>query len=204
MKKLNYFLTLLACATLVLSSCKKDEPEPQNESELITFVELTITREGFPDDIKIITATANQSIGTGGNVTITPTSLELLADASYTIEVTGLEDRSKTPVEDILEEVKEEADEHQFYFDFSSTVLFTDLEYLDDDGNGQPLGTFVRVTTAANPVTNSNFTIKLIHEGDKSLNIPATPWTLPDGNGGETDFTLTFPISLAAAPSAGR
>lgn len=200
MKKLNYFFTLLACATLVLSGCKKDDPAPRNEEELITFVEVTITNEDDADDVQVITATANQAIkpGTSG-IVINPASLTLLTGSSYVIEVTALEDRSKNPAEDILEEVKEEDAEHQFYFGFSTTALFTNLEYLDSDGNKQPLGTRVRVTTAANPVANSNFTIVLNHEGDKSQNIPATPWVRNDAIGGEADIDFTFPISLVAA-----
>ncbi len=201
MKKLNYFLTLLACATLVLSGCKKDDPAPRNEEELITFVEVTITNDNNALDKQVITATANQAIKPGvSGVIINPASLELRTNSTYTIEITALEDRSKNPAEDILEEVKKEDEEHQFYFGFA-TALFTNLEYLDFDDNGAPLGTRVRVTTAGNPAPNSNFTIVLIHKGNKSQNTPGTPWVLNEAIGGGTDLSLTFPISLVAAPA---
>jgi hypothetical protein len=200
MKKLNFLLTLLACATLVLSGCKKDDPQPQNEQELITFVEVTITNDDDDNDVQVLTATANQAIKPGvAGITLNPASLTLRTNSTYTIEITALEDRSKNPADDILEEVREEADEHQFYFGFANT-LFTNLEYLDFDDDDRPLGTRVRVTTAGNPVSNSNFTIVLIHEGDKSQNTPSTPWVLNSAIGGDTDMSLTFPISLAAAP----
>ena len=104
-----FLAALLLAAPLFATSCKddKEDPQPDDENELITTVRYTLTPVGGG---AAVTAESKDLDGDGGNAPVTST-LTLAANTTYTGTITFL-DESKSPAEDITAEVSAESDEH--------------------------------------------------------------------------------------------
>lgn len=183
MKK-NVFLFAII-AGLTLSACSNDDdnntPEEVNEEEVITTVTLTLVPQGGGDTVVLI---SNDPNGTGA--TITPENAQLAADTNYS-GVVSFTNITVAPVEDITEEVIEEADEHQVFYIPSGSLNLT-AAYEDTDGNGNPLGVLTTMNTGA--ASTGTLTVVLRHEPNKP-----NDGTLADA-GGETDVTTTFTFTI--------
>jgi hypothetical protein len=94
---------------------------------------------------------------------------------------------TETPAEDITEEVAEEAEDHQFFFNVAGGLDGT-ASYEDSDGDGNPLG--IEFTLSAGGASNGTLTITLRHEPKKP-----NDGSLADA-GGETDIAQTFELSI--------
>lgn len=134
MKKL--LLLFLGLTTLFFTSCSDDDKpstDVENEEELITELVFTLTEEGGTD---VITYTITNDLGldkgTDGFV-ITGDLLKANTTYNGSITLTNTIDN-----EDITAEVKEEDDEHQFFFIEDSEKLT--INYTDVDDEGNPLG----------------------------------------------------------------
>ena len=75
----------------VFTACDSDDPEPVNEEELITTVELTFTNDNDASDVR--TASFTDLDGEGGNDPIID-NISLMADATYTLTVKFLQNHS--------------------------------------------------------------------------------------------------------------
>lgn len=97
---------------------------------------------------------------------------------------------TETPPEDVSEEVREEDEEHQFFF--STTVDGLSIAYDDMDEDDNPIGLATRLTTGN--AADGTMTIILRHEPDKKAS------GVSGGNianaGGETDIEVTFNVSV--------
>lgn len=201
MKKLNFNLLILLLTTTILmfSSCESNDPEDENEGELITDVTLLFT-EVDPSGVVVggtflVKASDPDGLELGSNPTIETINLEI--GKTYRLE---LELFNRIENEDITEEIEEEADEHQFFFLGSAFVGSTVLTYMydDEDEDGNPIGLRGFVTVASSPSSNNaQFRLILRHDLNKSF---------PGANdphfenfvqaGGETDLDITFPLVL--------
>lgn len=182
MKK-NVFLFALI-AGLAFVSCSDDDdntPEIVNEEEVITTLTLTLVPQGGGDTVVLI---SNDPLGTGP--IITPDNAQLAADTNYS-GVVSFTNVTETPIEDITEEVIEEADEHQVFYVASGSLNLT-AAYEDTDGNGNPLGVVTTMSTGA--ASTGTLTVVLRHEPNKP-----NDGTLGDA-GGETDITTTFNVTI--------
>ncbi len=177
------FLSLLATAFLViasLSGCKKDSAAPENEEELITTIKLTFIETNTNNAPLVFTF--KDADGPGGNAPTVNDQIVLAANKTYNCTVQVL-DESKTPAEDITDEIKAESVDHQFYFTASSGLNIA-VSGLDTDSKGQPLGVNSVWTTraASGPGT---VTVTLKHKpGAKGANDAITV--------GETDIEVAF------------
>ncbi|GAA4309435.1 hypothetical protein [Nibribacter koreensis] len=171
---------LFAASVFMTTGCgNDDEPTPENEEELITTVRLHATPQGGGN---MIMATYKDVDGPGGQAPIV-NGLQLAANKVYDVRVEVL-DESKTPAEDITQEVKEEADEHQFFYQ-PSTGLNLTVAYTDQDSKNLPLGITTRMTTAA--ASTGTLRVILKHQpGTKNNSV----------NTGETDVEVTFPATI--------
>jgi hypothetical protein len=191
MKKIfvNSLYILMLTAVVVACKKKKDDPKPEdphqhNDSELVTTLKLILTEEGTTNETVFIFRDLD---GDGGNLPeiIAPT---LKANTTYHGELVLL-DETKSPAEDISEEVKEEGDEHQFFFEVTGAELTHSYIASDVDANGVPVGLYPKFVTGA----ASTGTLKVIlkHQHDVK---PVS------GNGdsskGETDIEVEFNISI--------
>ena len=183
-------LSVLALATVVvaMNSCKKDDPvEPviENEEEVITTLNFTLT----PDDGGDAVVFSFQDLdGDGGNAA-TIENGTLAANTTYTGALELLNE-TESPAEDITEEVEEEAEEHQFFFETTLTAM--SVAYADTDADGNPIGLATTVTTG--DAETGSLTITLRHEPVKD------GAGVSDGDitnaGGETDIEVTFDVDV--------
>ncbi|TDB64038.1 hypothetical protein [Arundinibacter roseus] len=144
-RKKQWMSLVMIGLTLFLTQCKKAEDvEPEEENELITTVVLKFTESGSTTPLQF---TFRDTDGDGGNAPTTFDKIALKANTSYTLTVEFL-DESKTPAEDITEEVEEEADEHLVIFTATPASLLTYV-YGDKDANNFPIGLTGTATTGA-------------------------------------------------------
>lgn len=132
----------LAAGMLLFGSCKKEEAqEENNENELITAVRLDMIEAGGADTLSY---TWSDSDGPGGAEPVID-NIVLSPGTSYQVKLTLL-DETKTPVDDITQEVKDEGGVHRLYYEPSSGTGIT-VDSLDQDSEGRPLGINSKWTT---------------------------------------------------------
>ncbi|MCO4774134.1 MAG: type 1 periplasmic binding fold superfamily protein [Deltaproteobacteria bacterium] len=188
--------------TTLLAGCEDPtDPGDQNEQELITTVELTLTPDGGGDDVVARWADPE---GDGS-----PVIDDVLLDAGgYTLAVRFLDELS-SPVEDISEEVAAEADEHQVFFTgpgvegpASTAEAATVLThaYTDTDDNGLPLGLENSVDAVAG---TTELTVTLRHlpmQGDVAQKTEGIAGTVAEAGigaiAGDTDAEVTFSVDV--------
>lgn len=182
MKKLQV-LSFAFLSVLITTSCSNDDNPPVNEEELITTVAVTFTGGG-----QTITFTSRDLDGNGPNdPVITQTVGNLQNGVTYTGSVSFLNEL-ENPAEDITEEVAEEAEDHQVFYQITNnlgTFAYTDL-----DADAKPIGLTFNFT--ANNSGTGDLVVTLKHLPNKSANGVASGDIT--NAGGETDATVTFPL----------
>lgn len=184
--KMLSVLTFTALSIVV--GCKKDKnevatpPVATNESEVITTLKLV-----FDDTTAAnmdVVAVFDDQDGDGGNTPIQHDTIKLLANKIYHTTIYLL-DKTKNPIDTISNEVKEEANDHHFFFNYSGVSVTS--TYLDLDSNNPPLplGLITRWVTGNASVGTSQIILK--HQpGTK--NGTQTP--------GETDIDVVFQTKI--------
>jgi hypothetical protein len=165
-----FFLPAIIVAMATVSGCKKDDPaspDPGNPQELITTVILSLTDSASS---AVVTAQYRDLDGAGGNPP-TIDSLHLSPNRVYlgTIEVL---DETKTPPDTVTTEIEEEANHHQFFYDFhdglETRVTITRTDF-DTNVPPLPVGLQFRVaTTAGAPAVGHIHVILSHYEGTKT------------------------------------
>lgn len=183
--KFHSLLLIAIIGLLTITSCDDDDPEPENEEELITTVNVTF--EDLSDN-STYTLTFTDLDGDGGDPPVITTE-PLPANAEFRVDVEFLNEL-EDPAEDITDEVREEAEEHQVFFIIDGINLTHN--YDDEDVNGNPLG----VVNAIQSGDAGNGTIRVVlrHEPDKFAA------GVSDGDitnaGGETDIDVAFDVEI--------
>ena len=180
------FMTWAMIALLLgfVTSCKDDDPEEEEEPEVITNLVLALTSTAGTVEF-----TFEDLDGDGGNAP-TITSGTLTANTTYTGAVT-LTNKSVTPEEDITAEIQEEDKEHQFFYYSGGNADIT-FAYADMDDDGNPVGLATTITTGA--ASTGTMTIVLRHEPNKSgSGVSGGDIT---NAGGETDIEVTFDVDI--------
>lgn len=178
-RKILIIPVLMLIAGFWLSSCKKDHSH-DDEGELITTVQLKIK--------DISTNTINSFSwkdvdGDGGNAPVIE-GITLSASKTYEMEIKFL-DESKSPAQDITDEIKAESDDHEVFYQQSNSLV--NLTRTDKDNKNLPLGLQVNlVTTSAG---TGNLRIILKHK-------PGTKAAGDDSAKGETDIDINFPLTV--------
>jgi hypothetical protein len=176
------FLSIM-CITIVgsllFSACKKDKPAEPNDEEVITTLSVKLTPVGGGATLEYKFEDLD---GPGGTA---PTIQDIILSPSttYNAEVQVL-DKTKTPAEDITEEVEEEDDTHRFYYEVQGGVNLT-VNNLDNDENGVPLGISSMWATGA--ASNGKIQITLRHYGGNPPNKVASDPV--DSDKSATDIT---------------
>ncbi len=181
MLQLTKYFTLIIFASLLFTSCGDDEPEIENEEEVITTLTYTLVSGGNTVTLSF------QDLDGDGAAAPTITSGVLTANTTYTGSIELLNE-TESPAEDITEEIEEEDEEHQFFFDSNVATV----SYDDQDADGNPIGLSTTLTTG--DAASGTLTVTLRHEPNKSADGVA------DGNianaGGETDIEVTFNVDV--------
>ena len=184
--KLNYLL--FAVLTLfVFTACEEDDaaPEEEHEEEVITDVKLIFTNQYDANDV--VVARAQDPDGPGVEELKVLDGILLGINKQYTLTF-EIMNNLESPGEDIGEEILEEGDEHQIFFDYPAEA-FCEFGYGDTDANGNPIGLITHWQNCGTQVSEKNFTVKLQHQPDIK-----TSTTGP--NDGDTDFELTFVLTI--------
>ena len=188
LEKLKFYVPALLLAMVAFTACSSDDPEPVNEEELITTLRVTFTGTGNTQGI--VVATFKDLDGAGGDAPEITNPVTLAENGTYNVSVEFLNE-AESPVENITEEVSEEADEHQIFFTASAGLNFF-YEYTDQDSNGQPIGLQGIVSTGEAGI--GTLQVLLIHEPLKTAS------SVSDGDptnaGGETDISVSFNIAI--------
>jgi len=193
---------ILLLAVFVFASCgtdsSPDDPPIENEEEVITDITLIFTNSD--DDSDVVTARAQDPDGEGVQELQVLDDIQLQAGVTYrlTFEIfNGLE----TPSEDIGEEIEEEADEHQFFFQFTENAFSSPegdgnfdnaddpINYSDFDDEENPVGLETNWTTSEETLNDGFFRVRLQHQPD----IKTSTTTVNDG---DTDLDLTFTLII--------
>jgi hypothetical protein len=159
-KTLHSSVLVLFVFVFGISSCKKDAQEP-NDEEVITTLKINFVPVGGGNTVSF---QYDDPDGPGGNA---PTKDDITLAPNKTYSVTlELLNKTTNPVEDITEEIEEEADAHRFYYEVASGSNIT-ISGLDNDPNGVPLG-LTSTWTTSGATTTGKVKITLRH-------YPATP-----------------------------
>ena len=189
-------LYLVALLAFGFASCESEDPEKENEGEVITDVTLNFQELNASNALVGSVFTFKASDPQGIEVGKTPTvqSITLTKGKKYqmTIEV-----KNSIENEDITKEILEEAAAHQFFFlgqVFDSS--FFSIQYADAGGVALGLKTIVTVSSSTG-TNNSNMRVVLRHDLNKSFPGASSPTFANFAQaGGETDLDITFPVIL--------
>lgn len=193
MKKLNFaLLSAMLLGLLTFSACSDDDAPPaENEEEVIDQVTLTFTETGTTNSQSFV------AVGPGG-VNFTLQTITLDANTTYQMVVTVANTEEG---EDITQEIATEDEEHMFFFGWTSGLFSDptgdgnigatnrgdDVNYEDEDANGEPLGLITTWTTG--DAATGEFRVILKHQPD----IKSATST---SNDGESDIDLTWDITI--------
>lgn len=195
-KKLRHLLLSLSLLASAFACTDAEAPMEENEPEIFTDVELIFTAE----DGTVVRALAEDptgGLGVASSFTVDPFTLK--ANTTYTLTFELL-NRLVTPVEDVQEEILDEDDEHQMFFEFTDGAFASPegsgniqnrdspINYLDFDDNGLPLGLRTSWTTGG-PLQNGTFRVWLAHQ-------PGVKTATSSVNDGDVDFDITFEMSI--------
>ncbi|MEO1626899.1 MAG: T9SS type A sorting domain-containing protein [Bacteroidota bacterium] len=170
-----------------------DAPPCENEEEVITDVTLTFTPVGGGAPV---TATAADPDGPGPQSLEVTKQIRLAQNTEYEMSI---ELFNSIEQEDITEEIMEEDDEHQFFFEWTDGLFDSPtgngnadnrddpVNYNDFDGNDLPVGLSTNWTTKA-AMTDGTFRVVLKHQ-------PGIKTDMTDINDGGTDIDITWDFS---------
>ncbi len=162
---------------LLFTNCKKEAPEEINEEEVINRVTLSVT------------ASDNSTTAYTWNEGSTIPTISLAANASYSVSVSFYDASDVSEIEDITEEVIEEADEHFVFYEIASANLVIASASADvRDSNGVSINLITDWTTTE--ASSGQVRLFLIHEpNDKAASTRAAI-------GGASDLELSFPVII--------
>ena len=174
----------------------EEEHGPNEEEEVINRILLTFQPTAGGD---AITAAWFDADGEGvGNPSID--EIGLAANTEYDMSIT-LGNTLGAEVEDITAEISEEADEHMFFFGFTTDIFSNPtgdgnidgrqdpLVYNDQDSNSNPVGLSTKWTTGEATSSQSDFRIVLKHQPDLKT-------ATSDATVGGTDVDITLPLKI--------
>lgn len=133
MKKLYVILAIFSTSTVILSSCKKEDPEtppaPTNEAELITTFKIVFTD---PNGINPTYEAVFRDIdGPGGNQPTAFDTIRLKPNSTYNASIQFLNE-SVSPVDSITKEILEEAGDHLICYNITGANV--SVQRTDSDG----------------------------------------------------------------------
>lgn len=170
-------LIIVSFIALSIISCKRSKKnEKENESETITKITVTLNTGGVAN-----TYSYSDADGPGGNNPIIDTVF-LSSNSNYTSTIKFI-DETKQPAEDLTQEINEESDAHQVFYESNSAEL--KIIYLDKDKNAAPIG----INTAWSTLNKASGNLKIIlkHQPDGKTGNTAS---------GETDVEIVFPLVI--------
>jgi hypothetical protein len=200
-KKTKLLASIFAIISLAsITGCDNEDPVKQDVPEFVSSVELLFTPTGGGT---AVTAKAIDLDGLGSGDMTVDGPINLAKNVTYTLTfeiLNNLADETD-PEYNIGNEIEEEGDEHQFFFEwtnvFSNPAGNGNIDNRNDpvnysiedkDINGLPIGLSTSWTTT-DVASSGTFTVLLKHQPD----LKSGTSTSSDG---ETDIDLTFTINV--------
>jgi hypothetical protein len=192
-------VTAIIFSLALFTSCDDvDDPVKEDTPELITKATLTFTPSGGGT---AITATATDPDGEGVQDIEIDGPISLADNTTYTLTIQLINELADPGDAEynITEEVEEEGDEHMFFFSWTNNVFSDptgngnvdnrdeDVNYNDEDVNGQPIGLETSWTTAT--ASSGKFQVVLKHQ-------PELKTATSTSTTGETDLDIEFDIII--------
>lgn len=211
MKAVNFFkknsALFFSALALISTSCSQDDevaaPAAENILEELTDVELTFTNTNDNTDIVTVLARDEDGEGPGSIEIIDEITLQRGATYELSFKITNElagEEEEHAHGEDVIEEIQEESNDHQFFFAFPEGA-FTNpsgngnidnasdqINYLDEDENGRPLGLSTQ-WVVADSETSGVFNVVLKHQ-------PGIKSDTSTAQDGDSDFDLNFVLNI--------
>lgn len=183
---------LIIIALLIfIVACSKDEPVHVHEEELITRVTLKVKKQGTSEEQTYSwNDDHDDHEGDEDHDEEAAAHIELESGSVYEVEVFFYNASDPSAIEDITEEVKNEADDHQVFYDFinATGIIIATASGDTKDSNGKPLMLKTLWTTTA--VTQGEVRVYLIHEPISKTG------SNRDDFGGETDVEGDFHLDV--------
>jgi PBP1b-binding outer membrane lipoprotein LpoB len=172
-------ISIFLFIALLFVQCSKDNdpPEEINEEEAITRVTLAITGAD---------GTSNSYTWNEGEAVPT---LNLTANTTHQVSIFFYDATDPADVEDITEEVIEEADEHFILYEVSSASL-TITSATNDTVDSNQVSINLKTQWAAGDAGSGVVRAYLIHEPTSKTG------STRSALGGSTDVELDFPVSI--------
>lgn len=168
-----------------LAACGESSTAPGGEQEVISRVTLTLTPSTGG---AALTTFIDDPDGNGPTAPTPQVGVPALVRGVTYAGTVKFENRLTTPVEDITEEVQEEANEHRVYFTVTGTGVT--VTTTDSDSQGRPLGLrFNKVVGAT--ATAGTTRVVLCHYDDSPKVATSTSCA------GDTDIDVTFNFTIA-------
>ena len=174
----SFSLIALAVASLMIVSCKeKNAPEPDVEEEVITTVFVTLSSGVIAESYEW-----EDIDGVGGNPPNRIDTIRVRTGATYEGRILVI-NRSVSPEVGITPEIRELADNHQFFFTVTNGVAT--VAATDADSRSLPLGLIFSLIPGS--VGEGTLTLALSHWESATAKDGITP-------SDETDISVTFPM----------
>jgi hypothetical protein len=196
--------SFIAVIFLAQIACKNQDPVPENIPEMITKVVLTFSSAGGGSTIKV---TATDPDGGGVKDIVVDGPINLLKNVQYDLSIELINELYPPGDKDynITNAVKQEGQEHQFFFSFADGAFSSptgagnikdnqasssgSINYLDEDIGGLPIGILTSWTTANASSTSKSFRVVLKHQPE----IKSSASTSLDG---ESDLDIAFVLNI--------
>jgi len=187
-------LKMVAFACIVaFTSISCDNPaddDDAGEQEFITKVTIRLEEQGSTNVVSIIWSDPD---GDGKGDFVGTAALK--TNKTYKGSIELLNELADKPEErDITKEILEEADEHQFFYTFSSTLRpYAAITITDKDKNNLPVGLKFDVVTSALPsgTASQSGTLNIVLSHYSTIKKAGT------NPGNEEDVNITAPLSLS-------
>lgn len=195
----NLLATIAIFSFALLTSCDDDDdPVKEDTPELITKATLTFSPSAGGT---AVTATATDPDGEGVQDIEIDGPINLADNTTYTLTIQLINELADPGDAEynITEEVEEEGDEHMFFFSWTNDVFSDpsgngnvdnradDVNYSDEDINGEPIGLETSWTTAG--ASSGKFRVVLKHQPDLKT-------ATSGSDAGETDIDIEFDINV--------
>ena len=181
-------LAYVALAALTFTACKKETnngPNP-NQEEVITTLRVALTDSAT----SAVTTFRFYDLDGDGGAQATVDTIRLRPNTRYFASLTLL-DESTNPAGDVTEEIREEENDHQFFFTTTNPTFSVTYDTADYDSNNPPKPVGLQTKWLSGNAQRTSVRIILKHQ-------PAIKSTITNPLGdvtrGDTDVDLTFPV----------
>ncbi|KQS33248.1 hypothetical protein [Dyadobacter sp. Leaf189] len=179
-RKLSSLLFLGLAMSFTQCKDSGEDLQPDDENELITSVTLNFKEDATGT---VTSFSYKDADGDGGNAPTKFDTVALKANTKYTMTIEFL-DESKTPADNITEEIREESDEHLLVYTPAPASLLT-YTYGDKDENNFNVGLTGTVQTG--PAGTGNLKVQLRHQPEGKNGSPTI---------GSDDANLDFVLKV--------